>query len=169
MIQLLWGLLNIGLSLFFLVICFKALRLIRDNIGYLASIVFVFGIVSPMGYENSKLNRKSSWEFAPKDSIITDQQSSVNISLEKALFLKVGLNIHYGYSKTDHQNTPIDASSILTGFTSGLNWKPTSISVYKTTDNLKFKYSVYGVLEWKLFGTTIYTQTKDFEDIILLQ
>ena len=165
MIQLLWGLLNIGLFLFFIVTCVKASRLVRDNIGYVAAIVFVFGLLSFMGNKNSNLNQKSSWDFAPKDSLITDMNSSLNIKLEETMLTTLSLDISYGHHKTNQQNIPISAYSTLYGFMSGLNWKPVSISVYKTADNTKFQYYVVGVLEWQLIGATIYSQPKNYEGI----
>lgn len=169
MIQLLWGILNIWLVLFFIVICFKASRLVRDNIGYLAAVVFVFGLYSFMGNKNSNLNPKSSWDFASKDSLITDINSSINIKLEETRLTTLALNIYHGYRKTDQQNIPISAYSSFKGFVSGLNWKPTSISIYKTSDNNKFQYYVNGILEWQLIGATIYSQPKNFEDIVTIR
>lgn len=169
MIQLLWGLLNIGLLLFFVVTCFKASRLIRDNIGYVASVVFVFGLLSFMSNKDTNLKQKSSWEFASKDSLITDMNSSLHIMLDKTMLTTLGLNISYGHHKTEEQNIPISAYSTLLGFMSGLNWKPTSISVYKTTDNSKFQYYVHGNLEWQLIGTTMYAQPKNYEGIALIR
>ena len=167
MIQLLWGLLNIGLFLFFIVTCIKASRLVRDNIGYLAAVVFVFGLLSFMGNKDSNLKQQSSWEFASKDSLITDMNSSINIKLEETILTTLSLDILYGHHKTDQQNIPISAYSTLTGFMSGLNWKPISISVYKTADNTKFQYYLNGILEWKLIGVSIYSQLKNHEGIAL--
>ena len=169
MIQLLWGLLNIWLVLFFIVICFKASRLVRDNIGYLAAVVFVFGFLSFMGNKDQNLKQKNSWVFASKDSLITEMNSSIQIRLEKTMLTTLGLGISYGHHKTDQQNIPISAYSTLTGFMSGLNWKPASISVYKTADNTKFQYYVDGILEWQLIGATIYAQSKDYEGLVLIK
>ena len=169
MIQLLWGLLNIWLLLFFIVICFKASRLVRDEIGYIAAIVFVFGILSFMGNKDSDSKQKYSWEFASKDSLITGINSSLHIRLEETLVTTLGLNIYYGYHKQDQRNTPIDAYSTLLGFTSGINWKPNSISINKIADNNKFQYYVNGILEWKLIGATIYAQPKNYQGIALIK
>jgi len=40
MMYLIWGLLNIGLLFYFLIIYFKAIKLVRREIGLFASIVF---------------------------------------------------------------------------------------------------------------------------------
>jgi len=38
MIYLIWGLLNLGLVICFLVICFKATKLVREKIGLIAAV-----------------------------------------------------------------------------------------------------------------------------------
>ncbi|GEL12013.1 hypothetical protein FGL01_27520 [Flavobacterium glycines] len=169
MIYLLWGLLNIILFLFFITICFKATRLIREKVGLLASIIFVFGLLSFMGHSNDNnddddpnKNQVKTWNFISKDNIQPNTSYFLNVDLEKTLISKFNLEIICGKNK---QNiiVPISAYSLLNGFVSGINWKPTSITINNKDNNNKFEYLVYGTVEWKLLNLTIYSQRKEYK------
>lgn len=174
MTYLLWGLLNIGLFLFFIVICFKATKLIREKIGLYASVIFVFGLLSFVGYSNNgndnkepNSNQIKTWKFLSEDSLKNYDTYLLSIDLEKTLISKYSLGIKYGKDKQEQVNIPISAYSSTTGFISGTNWKPVSIIINRTNDNNKFEYFVSGVVEWKLLGATIYSQLKEYKGIAL--
>ena len=173
MLYLLWGLLNAGLFLFFILICFRATKLIRQNLGLLASIVFVFGLLSFIGRSNNNndnrepnSNQIKTWKFTSDDSLSKNPTYSVFIDLEKTLVSKYYLFVQYGKDKGGQINIPISASSSTNGFISGTNWKPISIFINRTDDNNKFEYFVSGVVEWKLLGATIYSQLKEYKGIV---
>lgn len=94
MLYLLWGLLNVGLFLCFIVICFRATKLIRQNFGLLAAVVFVFGLLSFIGSSNNNNNKEpdsnqiKTWKFTQDDSLSLYSSSSVFIDLEKTLTSK---------------------------------------------------------------------------------
>ena len=169
MLYLLWGLLNILLFLYFIIICFKATRLLREKVGLLASIIFVIGLLSFIGQSNKGSDNKEpnsnqikTWKFTSEDSINRNATSSVDIVLEKTLVSKYHLGLKYGKDR-QQRNSPISAYSLTTGLTSGTTWKPVTIVVNRTNDNYKFEYLVDGVVEWKLLGLTIYSQQKEYE------
>jgi hypothetical protein len=175
MLYLLWGLLTIGLFLFFIVICFRATKLIREKFGLFASIVFVFGLLSFVGHSNNDNDNKEphsnqikTWKFSSEDSLSRNMTFFINIDLEKTLVSKYDLGIKYGKDKHGQLNIPISAYSSTTGFISGTNWKPITIIVNRTDDNVKFEYFVVGVVEWKLLGATIYSQQKNYKGVALI-
>ena len=45
---------------------------------------------------------------------------------------------------------------------SGTDWKPISIIINRTANNNRFEYAVDGIVEWKLFGATLYSQVKNY-------
>lgn len=172
MIQLLWGLVNIGLFLFFIIICFKATKLIRERIGFLSAIIFVFGLLSFVGQSGNDntnnepdSNQIKTWKFSSADSLKRNESYSLNIDLEKTVVSTYGLGIIYGKDKQGQRNIPISAYSSTTGFIMGTHWKPVSIIVERTNDPDKFKYSVDGVVDWRLLGTTIYSQLKEYKGV----
>jgi hypothetical protein len=174
MIYLLWSLLNIGLFLFFIATCFKAAKLVREKLGLLASIIFVFGLLSFAGNSNNDNDNKEpnsnhirTWKFVSEDSLKNNESHLLDIGLEKTLISKYDLVIKYGKDRQGQINVPISAYSSTNGFISGTNWKPISIIINRSTDNNKFEYFVDGVVEWKLLGTTIYSQPKEYKGIAL--
>jgi hypothetical protein len=174
MLYLLWGLLNIGLFIFFVVICFRATKLVREKVGLFASIIFVFGLLSFMGNSNDDKDNKEpgssqmrAWKFVSEDSIDRNATFFIDVELEKTLISKYQLGIKYGKEKQGQLNIPISGSSFTTGFVSGTNWKPSSIIVNRTSDNNKFEYYVVGIMEWKLLGATVYSQPKEYKGTTL--
>jgi hypothetical protein len=171
MLHLVWGLLNIGLFLFFIVICFRAAKLIREKIGLFASIVFVFGLLSFVGRsgdnnENMEPNSNhiKSWKFETADDIGRNGTFQVDVELARTLVSRYHLGISYGKDQQHQMSVPISAYSSAAGFISGVNWIPKSILVNNAARN-KFNYTVYGALEWKLLGMTIYTQLKRYKGV----
>lgn len=169
--HLLWGILNIGLFLLFIVICFKATKIIREKIGGLAAVVFVFGLLSFVSGSNNdnniepNSNQIKTWEFNKENNLKFNETHLLRVSLEKnwvsenALWLKYGQEIQ--------SNIPMNAYSEMTGLTSGTNWNPSQIMINKTADNHKFEYFVNGVIQWKLLGATIYSEPKVYKGFAL--
>jgi hypothetical protein len=162
MIYLLWSLLNIALFLCFIAICFKVTKIVREKLGLLASGIFVLGLLSFIGNSNNDNENKEpnsnnikTWKFVSEDN------------LEKTPIAKYDLGIRYGKDRQSQINVPISAYSSTIGFISGTNWRPISIVVNTTNDNNKFYYFVAGILEWKLLGSSIYSEQKDFKGIAI--
>jgi hypothetical protein len=174
MIYLLWSLLNIGLFLFFIVICFKATKLVREKLGLFASVIFVFGLLSFVGNSNdnhenneSKSDSIKTWKFVSEDSLRNYESFMLYIDLERTLIAKYDLSIKYGKDRHEQINVPISAYSSTIGFISGTKWKPMSIIVNKANDNNKFEYSVVGVVEWRLLGAILYSELKEYNGIAI--
>lgn len=176
MLYLLWGLLNIGLFIYFIFICFNATKFIRGKLGIVASIVFVFGLLSFIGNSNfdsdnkeQGLNQVKTWQFISPDSLDKSSVVFLQIDFEKTLISKYCLGIQYGKDKQLKNNIPISAVTWTTGFESGTSWKPISIIVTRTDDNGKFEYEIEGMVKWKLLGLTIYDQTKTWKGVALIK
>lgn len=170
---LIWGLLNIGLLVYFLSICFSAVKLVRREIGLFAAIVFVIGLLSFCNRQNSDEEMKNSnktkmWTFTSEDSLSQKPTSFLRHELGKNLISRYDLEIIYRKDSNDI-NVPISAYTSTNGFTIGTNWRGESIIVNKTNDNDKFHYYVTGIVEWHLFGITVYTQLKKFDGTVLTE
>jgi len=157
----------------FLVICFRATKLVKEKIGLFAAVFFVLGLLSVLGQpakdsynKGANSNEINSWFFASEDSLSRYATYFVQIILEDNWISKKNLGVKYGTDKQGLTNIPISAYSTITGFTSGTIWRPNTIKVYTTDDNNKFQYFVVGIVEWKLLGATIYTQSKRFKGIV---
>jgi hypothetical protein len=166
MLYLFWSLLNIALGILFLFICIRATKLIRENLGIIAAIVFVFALLSFVSSPNYGSNKDHktgmtrSWDFHSPDSV--RQINLTSFTLERNWVSTFNLEVEYGKDKNSGLNIPVSAFSNMTGIQGGYVWKPVSINLYSTSDDHKLRYSVYGTVEWKLLGLTIYHQGKAY-------
>lgn len=168
MIHLLWGLLNMGLILCFIIICFKATKLIKENIGSFATLIFVvgfFGLIGSVAHDYKQ--QLKTWTFTTDDSLTKTSTTFTQIDLEKTLVSHYELSVTYAKDK-NALNTPISAHSSAIGFIFGVNWEPIALMIDKTKNNHKFSYSVVAMVHWKLLGVTIYTQSKQYHGMISL-
>lgn len=174
MLYMLWGFLNLGLLVFFVSICFRAAKLIREHIGLFASIVFVFGLLSFVGTSVDKdetgirvNNQVKKWTFKSKSEIIPDTWKYVSIPIDKTPWLSsVDLGVAYGHEKLSMKPIPLEATSTTSGFVNGHRWRPIAITVNLTATLEQLTYHVDGLLEWNLLGTTIYVQHKTYSGFI---
>lgn len=174
MIHFIWAILNIIFAITFLVICYKGAKLIKNEIGLWAAMIFVVGLLSLMNIfnkdgiqykQNEKIVKKG---FSPIDSIITNTTKNRNMVLEENAISDFNLEIEYGQNKITKLNTPIDAKVNILGTVNGRRWKPMMYLINQTNSNTKFAYDVYGLVEWKLMGITIYTQQKSFKGFVYI-
>lgn len=166
MIYLLWTILNVGLLIFFLVICFKATKLLREKIGGFVAVFFVLGLLSFVSNpKDKKLNshKYETWTLNSGENL-TKKGYAQGIVLEDMLISKNTLSIFY--VKKNQANIPISAYSNSSGFANGTIWTSSAIIVNPTKDN-RLAYSVSGVLEWKLMGATLYTQPKSYRGVFM--
>ena len=175
MLYLFWALLNIGLFIFFVFICFKAAKLIKEKFGILATIIFVFGLLSFVGHSddeesNNKPNTNfiQTWNLRTSDSLAETYTSFVEVELEKTLISKYRLGIGYNKDSLTRNSIPVSAFSDVIGFQSGTNWKPVSIIVNQSTGGRTFEYEVYGIVGWRLLGMTVYHQSKHWKGTAML-
>ncbi len=173
MLHLFWLLLNIGIGIYFLLICFKATKLVREKIGLIATLVFVFGLLSFIGNakhenDNKEPNAKQirTCKFSNNDSLDNNDTHLMKIDLEKNSISTYQLGIKYGKTFQNKLNIPISAYSNSEGFGSSTKWTPNLIILNRTNYNNKFEYNVSGIVEWKLLGFTIYTESKNYKGLV---
>lgn len=173
MIYLLRGLLNIGLFIFFIVVCCKATKLLKETVGLFAALIFVFGLLSFVSRSSEKddnkihgTNQMKTWEFNSEDSTKYERTFSSEIDMEKTLISDYKLYYMYGVDLKKAVYVPLKAFSSVHGFVSGTKWKPQSISITPTSIKNKFEYNVLGTVEWEILGAIIYHQSKNYKGFI---
>lgn len=173
MLQLIWGLLNIALFIYFAVLCYKAAKLLKEKKGTFAAVIFVLVMLFVFEKPNANnenlepnSNKIKTWKFVNEDSLKNINVLFLEKHLEKTLVSTYDIGIQY-YIDEKHQCTiPMNAYSTNTGFILGIDWTPMGISVNKTIEPNFLQYSVYGKVEWKLLNLTIYTQRKEYQGIV---
>ncbi len=167
MIFLLWAILNIGLFLFFIFICFRATRLIREKLGLISSIIFVFGLLSFVGGSNSdtqKLGERFKFNFNKDKPRQVENTNIVTTTLDKNLIFKRVLLIQYSWANDSSSVVPVSAYSVMAGFVAGHRWQTSYVSA--NAEGTRIRYAVFGSIEWKLLGMTVYTQSKNYTGFI---
>lgn len=54
MFELIWGILNGFLLIYFIVICFKSVKTVKEKLGIFATFIFVIGLLSFISKPNKK-------------------------------------------------------------------------------------------------------------------
>ena len=164
---------NVGLFIFFIILCFKATKLIRENLGIFAAIIFVIGLlsfISNSGKNNAPNNNAKDetrkWRFYPGDSIAPNMSKFTSKVIDENLGFKLNIGVVFSEHLSTGNIVPAKASSFMTGFVIGYNWNPTVISIIPTTIKGQYVYDVNGVFEWKLLGLTLYSHIKRFSGAI---
>ena len=152
MLELIWTILNILAFCYFIVICFKSTKLIREKLGSFAAIVFVFGLLSFASKSNDIRYETQNFDLKNRrnNATVMNKYNST-IVLENNLLSKISLSVQY------NNNDLISAQSLRSGFISGTDWDPTMITVQKTKIKEISNYEVYGTLNWKFLGFQIFT------------
>lgn len=167
MLEILWGTLNIAVLVYFTIICFK----IHKNLGVLAALVFVFGLLSFISKpkeDNSKSKTFNSQNEITK--IELNKFSKNTYSREKTLEdkLSTDIKILISFGENASEKKLLYANVYRNGFVSGTDWETTNIYLSKL-GNDNYQYNVIGKVDWKVLGIKLYTQIKEFEGKIELK
>lgn len=170
MVYFLWTLLNLFLVIFFIVICFKATKLLKEKHGILVSLIFIVGIFSIMGTSaksdasSNNSNGKSSvlFNLSEQDLDHTKSGDVKSIAIDKKGLTTFNLQILFGYFKGSNTPLPYQAYSEISGLMGGHEWSSTT-TVNKTSQPGHFSYNVTGILKWKLLWMSIYSQPITYE------
>ncbi|WP_269227507.1 hypothetical protein [Flavobacterium eburneipallidum] len=171
MLELIWGILNIAILIYFIIICFKATKIIRENLGGLAALVFVLGLLSFMGKTNKENTGFKNFNLEEETEKIENPNSNRNVyhtdkSLEDNLMTAIEMSILF--TENTIEKKAINASVQRDGFISGTDWETTNVSLSKLNNN-KYSYNVLGKLEWRILTITVYTEMKEFKGEIELK
>ncbi|ESU19841.1 hypothetical protein FEDK69T_31020 [Flavobacterium enshiense DK69] len=170
MIEIFWGILNIAILIYFTIICFKSVKLIKEKIGILAALVFALGILSFASKPNDKYLADKNIDFLNQ----TNPKMAFNgnsffqeVKLEDNLSTKIRLSILVG--EKGNELIILNANCSKEGFISGTNWNVQNIDVDKPKDKNYCNYSVSGFMEWKILGITFYSERKTFKGNAILK
>ena len=138
MVYLIWSLLNIGLIIYFLTICIKVIKLVREKMGLFVTLFFVFTLLSFIGNDNKDMYSKSgksdqteTWHNSTKDSITFFIDDIQHIKIEDNLVTSYYLEVLYGKDSIDNV-IPLSAFTTTNGLSGGTKLIPKSIQIYKS-------------------------------------
>lgn len=162
MIYLIWTIITLSVLFFFfhLLIGFitKGKRIFKPQWKTVSIIILIIGVV--------QIFLASDSEKSTNRIILNDVYNEKNkTKVEKVILednLVFDINMYVTYSIEKNQNIPIESNSYLTGLISGFEWVLTSVDTNNYKPNEKVAYTAEGVLNWHLFGITLYTESKTF-------
>lgn len=158
MIPFFWGIFNIVLTLYFLVICFKSVRYVKEKMGLLAAIIFVLGGLSLVAHPgvNALGALQQTTEIVPSSTEATQVQTK-DIAVDPTWFSHLELTV---FALQSPSNTvQYKATCALEGFVSGRSWQ--TMQVHITPIHAKTcQYTIAGKMQWTLLGMPLYSQHK---------
>ncbi len=169
MLQLIWGVLNIGLIISFLLISFRLVRLVKEKIGLLAAIVVVLGLLSFTSISKNESHKEGEWISISEAIDDCNDVFTVNVELEKNMVLSQQLIINTGSKNLTKVNVPLSASTLTNGFTSGRNWEVSSVAINPSNDPNMIHYAVTEIVDWNLLWLTIYKERKEFKGTVSIE
>ena len=174
MFELIWGIFNAVVLIYFFVICIKSVKIVRDGLGGLAGFVLVIGLLSFISKEDSKNLAEKNINFYNQESSNNSTKSKFSgnsfhqdVSLEKKLTSEIWLNIYFGEEKNDL--VIISANCMKSGLVSGTKWNVHSIQVDKPKNTNYCNYFVSGSVDWRIMGLNLYSESKIFEGKVILK
>jgi hypothetical protein len=172
MLELIWGILNIVILIYFIIICFQATKIIRENLGGMATLILVLGLLSFIGSKpNNENNTFQTFDLQNGNKINANHKFNGNTFstdklLEENVTTKIGLSILF---KENNLEKELVAATIhRDGFISGTEWKANHINMTRL-DRMNYEYQLSGTLDWKILGIKIYTEIKEFNGKIELK
>jgi len=151
MIYLLWSVLNLAALIWFLFICFNVLKLIRQDMGLGAVIIFV---ISSLSFISSSVkNRKQDLPFGK----VIGNEKVETFEIKDDLLYHIDLM----YVMPDSVGKEIISTTVKYGIVIGHDWKPAFSQV--TLKNGQLHYYASGMHEWKFLGLTLYTEDVEFK------
>lgn len=165
MLFLLFSILNITFLIAFIYIGYKAIILVRKEIGLWAAIVLVIGLLSSSSSSTNKNNTNSNFKNLSNQQKVLKGLSKMNsIILEDNLLNNVNLMVFYTVEDSTQKAFYNEANSMLTGFTGSRKWNPDRINIH-FIDNKHYSYSINGTMDWYFFKSVIYRELKTFKGI----
>lgn len=169
MLELIWGILNFSILIYFIIICFQAVKVIRENLGGIATLVLVLGLVSFISKPNEENNSSQTFDLQ-KDAGFPNKYNGNTFStdklLEENLTTKISLSIQFGENNSEERL--LKAEIYRDGFVSGTEWKATNVTI-SPLDRINYQYQATGIIDWKILGITLYSQSKEFNGKIKLE
>ena len=170
MFELIWGILNGFLLIYFIIICFKSVRVVKEKIGLFASFILAIGLLSFISNPDEKNLADKNIDILNKTNpkkAFSGNSFFQEIKLEDNLTSNIGLSILVGENKDEL--IILNANCYRSGFISGTNWNVENIEIDKQKDKKYCTYFIRGIMEWKILGITIYSEHKRFNGNTILK
>ena len=161
MLEIFWGILNLSLFISFIIVCIKALKLVREKIGGFAAIIFGMGILLsfiPADKSENKFNLKDS----EVHQVLNKNHTYKRIKLSENTLNTTWLSLTFS-NELDLE----EASLNRTGLIAFTDVSPLSIVQDKIGEG-QFKYLIIYKKSLYLLGAEVYSKNFDVQNTIEL-
>ena len=170
MIELIWGILNVAIFIYFIIICFKVIKIVRENLGGIAMLVFVVGLISFMSTSDSQKEKIKIFEIKDESIIEGEEKIDEHIFTKDLILddeLSTSIIATFTFKEYGQQFRVLKVYTMMTGFVSGTDWKASNVAINKNNGN-SYNYHILGTKDWKILGIIIYTESKEFKGTVKL-
>jgi hypothetical protein len=158
MLYLLWMAINGTALIYFFAACVTVVRAAWAKAGLGPLLLVVLGLLSFSGNSSQSANRLPR----PASHVWTGATERQYIKLKDYYLAAIELNVLYGVAPDSSQ--PVWSTTTLNGLKLGINWRPDA--TYTAIKGQQLYYSVDGVVDWQLLGTTVYRESKHFNGVV---
>jgi hypothetical protein len=158
MIELIWFLLNLTILIYFLYICFEVLKLIKNKIGIIKTIIITIGFISITTHNSN--NEKNFIDILDKSNRYTEK-FKVEELIDNNIISKIKLSIFYVNENNEIIFT--NAKSENFGLIGGTDLEIHSISFNKSEIINQYEYRLSASKIWKILGIRIYTESINYD------
>jgi hypothetical protein len=169
MVYLLWTLLNFALLISFIVICFRATKLVKEKLGIAAAVIFAIGLLAFMNKEPKAPDQLISQAehpntFTVKHNANSSQPTSdyIVVPIEKYVGSTLTMEVSFTRQSPTDSVTASTVAFSASGLVGGHKWKPETAHIYPTSSKNVFRYEAAVMLEWAILGCPVYSQSKTF-------
>lgn len=169
MLYLIWHIFAIAVSVTFIYLCFKAIGLVRREIGMGAAVFFTIGLFATCNRSNKNVTHNQSNQttrVATANDTLLNFRPGERITLQKNLIFDIKLYYTYAVNRNTNEVQPMNSMSYIEGIGGSINWLPASVSLEPDSSGKALHYFVSGDIEWKLLNFVILTESKFFEGVI---
>lgn len=166
MLYLIWSTINTIIVLYFLYLIIgfmrKGKKIFNPKFKILSIFIMIIGIVQIINAATAEKNLNQI-------KITNDYDKTENSKVEKIILednLTLDINLLVIASIDQNEVIPIECQSFLTGFVNGYEWEFTSIKTNYYKQNERSEFIANGILNWHLFGITVYSQEKTFQGLM---
>ena len=169
MLYIIWTFFNAVVFCLLLWMAYKAAGMVREKLGWAASLLLIVGLLSFMQAPEEK--EEKNVLFLQPAHIYNKNPNQVHHStvLEKyplfTLHLDVTCNVMPGGKSLQPAKVMADQYGLVTAH----NWTLQDASVYYNIAKQQLEYKVYGTINWKLLGIPFYAQSKSFAGSLAVQ
>lgn len=168
MLYIIWAILNAIVFCLFFWMMYKALVMVRDKFGRVASLFLIVGLLSFMSAPKEEAKNVLSLQQAPVVQSNLGQVSHGTV-LKKYPLFAVHLSVICDVLSNNEELKPTSVLAGQYGFVMAHRWKLNNATVRYNATTQKLNYIVHGVIRWNLLGIPFYTQSQTFEGSIAVE